>query len=86
MGESGQLDAIFLAEQALVVPSLLHVVDLNRFVALGSHKKFARIIKVEGQDVGLRAAIFDVVSFEKLRDAGQKYCNQAGGQLHSCSP
>lgn len=48
------------------MPAFLDVVDLNGLVAFGGHEKLARVVKVEGQYVGLRAAILDVVSLEQL--------------------
>lgn len=67
MCELCQLDAILLAQQVLLVYTLLDAINLNCLVALGGHEKLARIIEVERQHVWLRTAILDVLPLEKLR-------------------
>lgn len=46
MRKLGQLDAVLLAQQALVVPTLSHVVDLNRLVARRRHEQLSIVIVV----------------------------------------
>lgn len=65
MRELGQLHAVLLAQQSLVVPALPDIVDLNRFIALGGHTQLARIIKVDREDVWC-FAILGIVSLKEL--------------------
>lgn len=64
VGELGQLDAVLFAEKGLVMSSVFDVVDLNGLVALRCHTKVARVVKVDGQDRGLRFSFLDVLSLE----------------------
>lgn len=66
MCELGELHAILLAQQLLVVSTVAHLVDLDRFVALGRHEQLAGIVEIETQDVGLRSTLLDVFSLEEL--------------------
>lgn len=47
MCEPRQLNTVLLAQQALVMPSLLDIVNLDRLVALGSHEKLPRVVEIE---------------------------------------
>lgn len=46
--ELGQLDAVLFAQQALVVTSLLDIIQLDRLVAGRNHEKLALIVVVNG--------------------------------------
>lgn len=46
MRKLGQLDAVFLAQQALVVSALSDVVDLNRLVARRCHEQLSVVVVV----------------------------------------
>ena len=67
MCKLGQLHAIFLAQQTLFVLSLSDVVNLYGLVARRRHEEFSIVIVVNGQDVRLLSAVFDVFSAKKLR-------------------
>jgi hypothetical protein len=64
VGEFCQLDTILLAQQALVVPAVLNVVDLYGVVALGCHAQLARVVEVDGEDMRLGLALLNVVPSE----------------------
>lgn len=64
MGELCQFHAVFLAQQALIVPAVLDVVDLDRLVALRRHTQLARVVEIDGQDMGLRLALLEVIALE----------------------
>ena len=52
MGEFGELDAVFFAEEGLVVAPFFYAVDLDRLVALRGHAEVAGVVKVDGEDRG----------------------------------
>ena len=66
VGELGELDAVLLAEEHLVVVAVADLEDLDGLVALGGHEQLARVVVVEAEDVPRRAAIPRVVAPEKL--------------------
>ena len=66
VGKLGQLDAVLFAEQRFVMPPFFNAVDLNGLVALRGHAEVARVVKVDGQNRGLRLPFFDVLSLEEL--------------------
>lgn len=45
---------------------LLDIVYLNRLVAGRRHDQFTVVVVVDGLDIGLRAAVLDVVAPEQL--------------------
>jgi hypothetical protein len=61
-----QFYAVFLAQQALIMPAFLDIVDLDGFVALGRHAQLAWVVEVDRQNVGLWLALLNVVSLEQL--------------------
>ena len=67
MGELGELDAVLLAEEHLVVVAVADLEDLDGLVALGGHEQLARVVVVEAEDVPLRAAVLGVFAPEELR-------------------
>lgn len=66
MCELRKLDAIFLANKRLVVPSLADIVDVDGFVRRRGHEERAFIVVVHGQDVRLLFAVLDVIATEEL--------------------
>jgi hypothetical protein len=69
--ELGKLDAVLLAQEALIVAPLLDVVYLDRLVAGGRHDQLAFVVVVDGLDVRLRAAVLDVVASEELHGTSE---------------
>lgn len=65
MCKLGQLHAVLLAKQRLIVSSLPNIVYLNSLIALGGHTQLARIIEVNGENVWCLATL-GVVSLEEL--------------------
>lgn len=65
MRKLGQLHAVFLAQQGLVVAALADIVDLDRLVALSGHAELARVVEVDGEDIR-RFAILGIVALEQL--------------------
>lgn len=62
-----QLDAVLLAQQALIVSALSNVVDLNRLVARRRHEQLSFIVVVNRQDSRLRLSIFYVFATKQLK-------------------
>ena len=61
MGEASKVGAIFLGEEGLDVLAFFGVVELEGVIAAGGNEVFARVVKVEGGNVG-----FGFGEFEKL--------------------
>jgi len=72
VGKFGQFHAIFFAQQALVVSTVLHIVDLNSLVALRGHAELAGIVKVDRQDIWSGFPVLDVVSLKELAKVSRK--------------
>lgn len=47
MCEFGQLDAVLLAQERLVMTPLPDIVDLDRFVAFGGHTQLAGVVEID---------------------------------------
>lgn len=67
MCEFRKLDAIFLADERLVVSSFADIVDVDGFVRRRGHEERAFVVVVHGQDVRLLSAFFDVIATEELQ-------------------
>lgn len=63
MCKFGQLNAVLLAQQGLVMAALPNVVDLDGLVALGSHAQLTGIVVIDREDTWA-LAILGLVSFE----------------------
>lgn len=67
MGELCQFNAVLLAQQALVVTSILYVINLDRLVALRGHAQLARVVEIDRQNMWLRFALLKVISLKQLQ-------------------
>lgn len=73
MRKFGQLHAVLLAQQGLVMAALANIVDLNRLVALSCHAELAGIVEVDREDVR-RLSILGVVSLKQLLEVQSVLC------------
>lgn len=64
MRELGQLDAVLLTNQTLIMPTFFDMVDLYRLVTGRCHDKLTFVVVVEGQHMRLRAIVLDVIAAE----------------------
>jgi hypothetical protein len=64
--ELGQLYSILLAQQALVVPTFLDIVDLQCLVTRRGQEELALVVIIDGKRVGLRIASLDVFASKEL--------------------
>lgn len=66
MSKLCQFHAVLLAQKALLVAPVFHVVYLNRLVARRRHEQLALVIVVNRQDMGRGTPITEVLSSKKL--------------------
>jgi hypothetical protein len=64
MRELGQLDAVLLTDQTLVMPTFFDMVDLYRLVTSRCHDELTFVVVVEGQHMRLWAVVLDVIAAE----------------------